>query len=63
MDVPVLVNQQEITNNSSAQTEDGLEDLLEVMDNRGGWREKESGKSVLAAQLDNDDDELALCEI
>ena len=31
-----------------------LEDLTEVMDDRDGWRERESGKSVLVARLDDD---------
>ena len=43
MDVPVLADQQEFTNNSSVQTQ---EDLPGAMDDSDEWRE--SGKSVLA---------------
>ena len=33
-----------------------MEDLLKAMDDRDGWREKESGKSMLSSQLDDDND-------
>ena len=33
------------------------------MDDRDGWRMRESGKSVLFARLDDDDDELSELDI
>ena len=33
-----------------------LKDVLEGMDDKDEWRERESGKSVLAVQHDDDDD-------
>ena len=40
-----------------ADTGCNLEDLLEVMDNKDRWREREreSGKPILAARLDDDE--------
>ena len=43
MDVPMLADQQELT---YAATVCSLEDLQGVMDDRDGWREKDSGKSI-----------------
>ena len=40
-----------------ADTECRLEDQTGAMDYRDGWRESESGKSGLSAQLDDDDDD------
>ena len=34
-----------------------LEDLPEVMDDRNGWRERETGKSMLSAKFDDDNDD------
>ena len=31
--------------------------LMETIEDRDGWRERESGKSVLSARLDDDDDD------
>ena len=40
MDVPVLVEPQEYTNNISAQTGCSLKDMLGVMDDCDGWTER-----------------------
>ena len=54
MDKPVLADQQDLCTDIGC----SLENLPEVMDDRDGWRERESEKSVLAARLDDDDDQL-----
>ena len=54
MDVPVLVDQQEVTYKYCVDTDCSLEDVPRAMDDRDNWGERErvSAKSVLAAWLD-----------
>ena len=54
IDVSLLADQQELIY-ISADTGCSLEDLQGTMNDRDGWRERESGKSVLAARLDDFD--------
>ena len=41
-----------------ADTGCSLEDLTEEMDDRDGWRERESGKSMLSVQLEDDNQDM-----
>ena len=54
-DEQVLDDQLKLIYNSSLRTKGcSLEDLPEEMDDRDKWRERESGKFMLAAQHDDD---------
>ena len=47
----------------SVDTGCNLKDLPVAIDNRDGWKERESGKSALSARFDDDDICLCVCEL
>ena len=55
LDVSVLADQQELTSNSSVRTQDIVCKTCQVRWMIGTNGEREIGKSVLLAQLDDDD--------